>query len=188
MLLDLFIPACWIVWLLIWLFASFGVKKTVRQEDPLSRLGNTAPIWIGAFLLVARPSWLGPLHIRIIPHDLMTFYIGAVLTFIGLVFAVWARFHIGRNWSGVITLKEDHALIRSGPYALVRHPIYSGLLLAIIGSAIAGGDIAAALAVVAVLYAVLRRVSIEESWMSETFGREYADYKASTPALIPFLV
>lgn len=188
MLLYQFIPACWIVWLLIWLFASFGVKKSVRQEDPLSRLGNTAPIWIGAFLLSIDPSWFGPLRYRIIPQDLTSYTIGAALTFIGLLFAVWARYHIGRNWSGVITLKEDHALIRSGPYALVRHPIYSGLMLAIIGSAIARGDIAAALAIVAVLYAVLRRMRIEESWMSETFGLAYADYKASTPALVPFLV
>ncbi|ENN88798.1 isoprenylcysteine carboxyl methyltransferase [Rhizobium freirei PRF 81] len=188
MLIYQFIPACWILWLLIWLFASFGVKKTVRQEDPLSRLGNTAPIWIGAFLLAARPSWLGPLQIPIIAHDLTTYGIGAALTFIGLAFAVWARIHIGRNWSGVITLKEGHALIRSGPYALVRHPIYSGLMLAIIGSAIARGDIAAALAIAAVLYAILRRVHIEESWMSETFGSAYADYKASTPALVPFLI
>ncbi|MBN8950832.1 MULTISPECIES: isoprenylcysteine carboxylmethyltransferase family protein [unclassified Rhizobium] len=188
MLLYQFIPACWIVWLLIWLFASFSVKRSVRQEDPLSRLGNTVPIWIGAFLLAVNRIWLGPLQYRIIPQDPATYAIGAALTFIGLLFAVWARYHIGRNWSGVITLKEDHTLIRSGPYALVRHPIYSGLMLAIIGSAIARGDIAAVFAVAAMLYAVLRRVSIEERWMSETFGPAYADYKASTPALIPFLV
>lgn len=188
MLFYQFIPACWIIWLLIWFFASFGGKKTVRQEDPLSRLGNTAPIWIGAFFLAVNPSWLGPLRFRLIPQDLTFYMIGAALTFVGLLFAIWARYHIGRNWSGVITLKEDHALIRSGPYALVRHPIYSGLMLAIVGSAIARGDIAAVLAIVAVLYAVLRRVSIEESWMSETFGSAYADYKASTPALVPFLL
>ncbi len=188
MLLDLFIPACWIIWAMIWLFASLGVKKSVRQEEPLSRLGNTIPIWIGAILLAVRPSWLGPLGLRIVPHDLISYGIGAALTVAGLLFAIWARYHLGRNWSGVITLKEDHALIRSGPYALVRHPIYSGLMLAIIGSAIARGNIAAALAVVAMLYAVLRRVRIEESWMSETFGSDYADYKASTPALIPFLM
>jgi len=187
MLVYQFIPACWIVLILIWLFASFGVKKTVRQENPLSRLGNTMPIWLGAFLLAAHRSWLGPLNILIIPHGLSIYYVGAVLTLIGVVFAIWARFHIGRNWSGVITVKQDHALIRSGPYALVRHPIYSGLTLAVIGSAIARGDIAAGLAIVAILYAVLRRVQIEESWMSETFGSAYADYKATTPALVPFI-
>ena len=187
MLVYQFIPACWIVLILIWLFASFRVKKTVRREHPLSRLGNTAPIWLGAFLLAAHRSWLGPLDSLIIPHSLNVYYVGSALTFMGVVFAIWARFYIGRNWSGVITIKQDHALIRSGPYALVRHPIYSGLTLAVIGSAIARGDIAAGLAILAILYAVLRRVQIEESWMSETFGSAYADYKASTPALIPFI-
>lgn len=87
----------------------------------------------------------------------------------------------------MITVKEDHALIRTGPYAIVRHPIYSGLLLAIIGSALARGDVAALLAIAFMLYAVLRRVSIEERWMSETFGQAYVDYKATTPALVPFV-
>lgn len=187
MLLDLFIPACWIIWGSIWLLAAFGVKKTARQEEPLSRLENTAPLWIGGFLLSAPPSWLGPLQVRLIPHDLATYCIGAAMTVAGLGFAIWARYHIGRNWSGVITVKQDHALVRTGPYAIVRHPIYSGLMLAIIGSALARGDLGALLAIAVVLYAVLRRVRIEESWMSETFGQAYADYKARTRALIPFI-
>ena len=187
-LLALFFPVCWGIWALIWFVASFGVKKATRHEDPWSRLSNTAPIWICAFLLVVSPSWLGPLLLRLVPQDLTYYGIGAVLTVIGLGFAVWARYHIGRNWSGVITVKEDHALIRTGPYAIVRHPIYSGLILAILGAVLARGDTAALLAFAFMLYAVLRRVGIEERWMSETFGRDYADYKASTPALIPFVV
>ncbi|NLR97793.1 isoprenylcysteine carboxylmethyltransferase family protein [Rhizobium sp. P38BS-XIX] len=185
---DSFIAACWIIWLAVWFFAALNAKKTVRHEDALSRLGNTLPILVGAILLSAHPAWLGPFQVRLLPNDVTISVAGAVLTFIGLVFAVWARFHIGRNWSGVITLKQDHVLIRSGPYALVRHPIYTGLMLGIIGSAVARRDIAAALAVAAVLYAVLRRMTIEESWMSDSFGRDYADYKARTPALIPFLL
>ncbi|MEF0941040.1 methyltransferase family protein [Rhizobium sp. BR 362] len=186
-LLPLFLPVCWSIWALIWFIASFRVKKTTRSEDPLSRLSNTAPIWIGAFLLAAPPSRLGLLSLRLVPQNLFYYGIGAVLTVIGLAFAVWARYHLGRNWSGVITVKEDHALIRTGPYAIVRHPIYSGLLLAIIGSALARGYIGAMLAIAFMLYAVLRRVNIEERWMSETFGRAYADYKIKTPALVPFV-
>ena len=186
-LLTVFFPACWSIWGLIWVVASFGVKKTTRSEDPMSRFSNTAPIWICAFLLVVPPSWLGPLSARFVPQNLIYYGIGAVLTVAGLGFAVWARYHIGRNWSGVITVKEDHVLIRTGPYGIVRHPIYTGLLLAIIGSALARGDIAALLALAFMLYAVLRRVSIEERWMSETFGQAYVDYKATTPALVPFV-
>jgi len=184
---DLFLPVCWGIWALIWFVASFRVKKTTRSEDPLSRLSNTAPIWIGAFLLAVRPSWLGPLSFQLVPQNLTYYGVGAALTVIGLAFAVWARYHLGRNWSGVITVKEDHALIRTGPYAIVRHPIYSGLLLAIIGSALARGQIGAMLAIAFMLSAVLRRVRIEERWMSETFGQAYADYKAKTPALVPFV-
>ncbi|MDL2403718.1 methyltransferase family protein [Rhizobium mayense] len=186
-LLTLFLPVCWGSWALIWFVASFRVKKTTRSEDPLSRLSNTAPIWIGAFLLVARPSWLGPLSFRLLPPNLAYYSIGAALTVIGLAFAVWARYHIGRNWSGVITVKEDHVLIRTGPYAIVRHPIYSGLLLAFIGTALARGHIGALLAIGFMLYAILRRVHIEERWMGETFGQAYVDYKAKTPALVPFV-
>lgn len=186
-LLAVFFPACWSIWGLIWAVAAFGVKKTTRSEDPMSRFSNTAPIWICGLLLLARPSWLGPLSVQLVPQNLIYYGIGAVLTVAGLGFAVWARYHIGRNWSGVITVKEDHALIRTGPYAIVRHPIYTGLLLAIIGSALARGDLAALLAIAFMLYAVLRRVSIEERWMSETFGQAYANYKATTPALVPFI-
>ncbi|MGV1756664.1 methyltransferase family protein [Rhizobium sp. A22-96] len=187
-LLGLFFPVCWGIWAAIWFIASFRVKKAARHEDPWSRLSNTVPIWICAFLLVVSPSWLGSLSFRLVPQNLTYYGIGAAMTVIGLGFAIWARYHLGRNWSGVITVKQDHALIRTGPYALVRHPIYSGLILAILGAVLARGDVAALLAFAFMLYAVLRRVGIEERWMSETFGRDYADYKATTPALIPFLV
>ncbi|MDE1995462.1 MAG: isoprenylcysteine carboxylmethyltransferase family protein [Rhizobiaceae bacterium] len=186
-LLNLFIPACWVVWAAIWIVASFGVKKTTRREEPLSRLSNTGPLWLGAILLSVPDTWLGPLAFRLIPQTYIGYGIGAALTVAGLAFAIWARYHIGRNWSGVITVKEDHTLVRTGPYALVRHPIYSGLLLAIVGSAIARNDIGAVIAILAFLYAILRRVHIEESWMRETFGQAYADYTAKTGALVPFV-
>jgi protein-S-isoprenylcysteine O-methyltransferase Ste14 len=123
---------------------------------------------------------------RLLPESLVIYAIGAMAVVLGLGFAIWARYHLGRNWSGVITIKEGHELIRTGPYHQVRHPIYSGLLLAIIGSAIAAGDTAAILAVGLVLFSFLRRVQIEERWMAETFGPAYGDYRASTPSLVPF--
>jgi protein-S-isoprenylcysteine O-methyltransferase Ste14 len=183
---TLFIPACWIIWALIWFVAASRVKKTARQEEPLSRLSNTAPLWLAAFLLAAPRFWFGFLTAPLLPRSFPLYLIGAAMLVVGLLFAIWARYHIGRNWSGVITVKEDHALVRTGPYHLVRHPIYSGLLLAIIGSALARNDLAALIAVALVLFSFLRRVRTEEHWMMETFGATYAEYKASTPALIPF--
>jgi protein-S-isoprenylcysteine O-methyltransferase Ste14 len=185
--IGLFIACCWAVWALIWLIASLSVKRTSRREDPLSRLWNTAPLWLAALLLASQRIWPDFLTERFPPWGLPLTVIGIVLLLAGLGFAIWARYHIGRNWSGVVTVKQDHALIRSGPYALVRHPIYSGLLLAIVGTAMARGNAAAIIAIALVLFAFLRRVAVEEKWMTETFGPAYDDYRATTPALVPFL-
>lgn len=71
---------------------------------------------------------------------MVLYWLGLLMVICGLAFAVWARIHLGRNWSGTVTVKEDHELIRSGPYGIVRHPIYTGLLLAIAGTAIVFGE------------------------------------------------
>jgi protein-S-isoprenylcysteine O-methyltransferase Ste14 len=92
------------------------------------------------------------------------------------------------NWSATVTVKQQHELIRSGPYAIVRHPIYSGILLAFIGSALARGQWRGVLALAIVIVALWRKMRLEERWMSETFGDEYQRYRARTAALIPFLL
>jgi protein-S-isoprenylcysteine O-methyltransferase Ste14 len=87
------------------------------------------------------------------------------LVFLGLAFAVWARRHIGSNWSGTVTVKENHALVRTGPYAWVRHPIYTGLLAAILGSAIARGELRGVWAVALCTIAFVSKLRTEERWM-----------------------
>ena len=105
----------------------------------------------------------------------------------GLLFTVWARIHIGRNWSGTVTIKEGHELITSGPYAIVRHPIYAGLLLAFVGSGLARGEWRGVLAVVIAFLALWRKLRLEERWMREQFGPAYQAYSQRVAALIPFL-
>ena len=106
----------------------------------------------------------------------------------GLVFSIWARVHIGRNWSGIVTLKQDHELIQSGPYRLVRHPIYTGLLLGFIGTAIARDEWRGWLAVLMVLAALWRKLRLEERWLTEQFGDAYRQYRSEVAALIPYLL
>lgn len=185
--IGLFIFLCWAGWALIWVIASRNVKHTSRREDPVSRFWNTAPLLLAALLLAFQHIWPEVLTRRLLPWGLPLTLIGILLLLAGLGFAIWARYHIGRNWSGVVTVKEDHALVRSGPYGLVRHPIYTGLLLAIIGTALTRANAAAIIAILLVLFAILRRVTVEEKWMTETFGAAYDDYRATTPALVPFL-
>jgi len=167
---------------------SQDVKRTARREPVVSRLLHLVPLVL-ALLLVAAPSIPGwVLCERFLPQAAWPFWIGAALTASGLLFAVWARRHIGANWSGTVTLKQDHELVTTGPYAIVRHPIYTGLLLALAGSAMARGELRGLLAVVIATLALWRKLGLEERWMREQFGARYDAYRHRVAALIPFVL
>jgi protein-S-isoprenylcysteine O-methyltransferase Ste14 len=130
-------------------------------------------------------AWLDARYIARTPTS---FWIGTVITLVGLAFSVWARRHLGRNWSAIVTLKQGHELVTSGPYALVRHPIYTGLLFGFIGTAIAQGRRTGLLAVVLFYLTALRKYRLEERWMRERFGIAYDAYRSRVKAIIPFVL
>jgi protein-S-isoprenylcysteine O-methyltransferase Ste14 len=102
--------------------------------------------------------------------------------------AFWARVYLGRNWSSAPTIKEHHELIRSGPYRFVRHPIYTGILLAMVGTFLANGKVRGALSVVVVWFAWTVKSRMEEEFMVRTFGAQYEEYRRTTGALFPRLL
>jgi protein-S-isoprenylcysteine O-methyltransferase Ste14 len=183
------IQGLWLVWIAYWRISAADVKPVQRHESPGSRAAHLLPLLIAAVLLWIRgdpqDSWLFQHFLR---PGVTTFWLGTAITAAGLAFSAWARVHLGRNWSATVTVKQDHELIRTGPYAIVRHPIYTGVLFGIIGTALAIGQWRGVVAVVIVLVAFWRKLRIEERWMSETFGEEYRRYRARTRALIPFLL
>jgi protein-S-isoprenylcysteine O-methyltransferase Ste14 len=133
------------------------------------------------------PGWLpGVLAVRFASPGLALALLGIAILAGGLGFAGWARRHLGRNWSGWVTVKDDHTLICTGPYRLVRHPIYSGLLLAFAGNALAIGEWRGVLAVAFGFLAFVLKLRIEEARMRETFP-EYDRYTQQVAALIPGL-
>jgi protein-S-isoprenylcysteine O-methyltransferase Ste14 len=164
-----------------------NVKTTTRHESVSSRLGHVIPLAIAAVLLAAPRMPIPILDERFMPRTVWSFWIGALLTATGILFTVWARVHIGRNWSGTVTIKEGHELVMTGPYAIVRHPIYAGLMLALIGSALARAEWRGILAVVIAFLALWRKLRLEERWMQEQFGPAYEAYRQRVAALIPFL-
>lgn len=143
------------------------------------------PIYLGFFLIFhgnlrgfSNGHWTRQIAVQ---------YCGSAITASGLLFSVWARVHLGRNWSGIITLKEGHRLIRTGPYRLVRHPVYTGLLVAVIGSAMAVGTWDALIGVAIILLALLLKLRREETLLTSEFGEEYVTFKRETPGLVPFI-
>ncbi|MGA2549613.1 MAG: isoprenylcysteine carboxylmethyltransferase family protein [Burkholderiaceae bacterium] len=181
-------PVVWSAWCLYWIVSAARAKRTVRRESALSRLGHFGPLFFAAWLLwVVRVPWAW-LEVRLPFPELPAFWVGLALTVAGLLFSVWARIHIGRNWSGSVTVKADHVLVRSGPYAWVRHPIYTGLLLGFLGTGLALDEVRGPVATLIVLAAFWRKLRLEERFMTDTFGQAYQDYRREVSALIPHVL
>jgi len=179
----------WVVWVGYWWLRSRHVKTALRRETLLSRLLHIVPLVLAGVLLWAPRVPLVPwLNVRFVPEDGAAFWAGAGLALAGFLFTAWAREHLGGNWSGTVTVKQDHELIVAGPYAWVRHPIYTGLLLAFAGSALAGGEWRGVLAVVIASLALWRKLRLEERWMQEQFGQQYQSYRQRVAALVPFIL
>ena len=179
----------WLAWVLYWLWSAARTKTTQRRESLASRLSHVLPLLLGVWLIftprLAVPglAWLSR---PLLPQSDARSLIALLLVAAGLAYTVWARVHLGANWSGSVTQKQQHELIRSGPYAQVRHPIYTGLVLALIGSALACGEPRGLVGLAIVVVAFVRKLRIEERFMGELFPQQYAGYRAEVPALVPF--
>lgn len=177
--------ALWVIFFAYWLLAALRIKRIKSAESASSRLSYSIPIWTGYLLLLTRPRYWGPLARQIYPRSLATALTGLAMTAIGIGFAIWARYTLGRNWSSKVTIKIDHELIRSGPYASVRHPIYTGILLAIMGTSIALGEWRSFLAFGLVWFAFYRKARTEEKMLAQEFGERFVEHQQRTGFFIP---
>lgn len=177
----------WFILLVIWVIGAMNSKPT-RQRQPwrviLLRLVLPAVILSIAF----SHFHISPLGQQQVPPSPAAMWAGFFLDISGIVFACSARFSLGSNWSGHITIKEDHSLIRRGPYKLVRHPIYSGLLAGGLGAALLHGYTHCYFAVAFAILAVWIKLRMEEQFLVQEFGEEYLLYRREVRALIPFLL
>ncbi|HKU60402.1 MAG TPA: isoprenylcysteine carboxylmethyltransferase family protein [Gemmatimonadales bacterium] len=183
---GLTISILWLGWMAYWAYSARGVKTTSRAEPARIQLAYRAPLVL-AILFLTAPGLVPPALLgRFVPAGPAGPSLGIALIVAGLGFAVWARRHLGRNWSASVVVKHDHTLIRTGPYRRIRHPIYSGMLLAFLGTIIAIGEWRGLVALPLAVLSFLLKSRLEEARMTETFP-EYADYRRSTAALIPGL-
>ena len=175
----------WLGFVVYWVLAARGAAKPKQQEGVGAALAGTAWFAIGALLLLASGLSLGPLDDRFLARDDAVEAVGWTLTAGGLILAVWSRRVLGRNWSGRNELNADHQLVRSGPYAVVRHPIYSGLIVALAGTALYLGEWRGLIALAVFGVGFSLRAVREETLLEAEFGAGYREYRDQTGMLTP---
>jgi len=176
----------WLVSEIYWGVHFRGNKETVHQKRTFIRMFAVISIY-AAFALIYVPYLsIGVLAARLVPQTDVSGIIGAVLCGSGICFSIWSRSTLGKNWSGPVTLKKGHNLIRNGPYAIVRHPIYFGSLVSLTGSAVTTAEVRGFVGVLLVLFTLKKKMDEEESLLASHFS-EYSDYRQRVKKLIPFI-
>jgi len=178
----------WVLLCAVWLGFAPLAKRAVYRKPLAQRLLYTLPMGLGLYLLFGPGG--APSGVKWVDHALISINLpiataGFVVVLCGVAFSIWARMALDGNWSGTATLKQDHTLTRTGPYRITRHPIYTGILLALAGSALERGMVRSVLAVILCALALWLKIAVEEKLMIERFGEQYLRYRREIPALIP---
>jgi protein-S-isoprenylcysteine O-methyltransferase Ste14 len=175
----------WIVFVAYWAVSALKTRRTERTESFISRYGILFLEIVGFALLFMDETEIGILGHRVIPRTYPLAVTGVALTWAGIALALWARWHLGQYWSARITIKEDHKLIRTGPYARLRHPIYSGLDLAAIGSALAIDRWRCVVGVCLIVLGYWVKARKEETMLTAQFGADFEEHCRHTGFLFP---
>jgi protein-S-isoprenylcysteine O-methyltransferase Ste14 len=171
----------WVVFSVYWEIAGRNAAKAQKTESSASRGVHVFLANAALLLTIAPIHGIG----RLLPPSAAVMIAGLAVEALGLCLTIWARRHLGRNWSGEISIKVDHELIRSGPYRLLRHPIYTGLLTMYVGTALVTGEWLAVVGVAAAVFAYWRKIRLEEANLNAAFAGEYEAWRRETWALLP---
>jgi len=163
----------------------FGTKKAKQRETSLERSKHLLPVFLGFWLLFGR-NW-DVLNVRLVPNTPPVLWFGLGLTAVGVTIGIWARVSLGANWSGVVTLKDGHELISNGLYRWIRHPIYTGILLAMIGTAVIKGHLRGWVGFLIVLTAFYFKARREEGFLRQEFGDGFEEHARRTGMFLPKL-
>jgi len=178
----------WLVLAAFWAVTAVSAKRPLRMESVASRLYHVLFMSAVFTLLFRHDARIGQLGLRVIPASPEAAYAGLALTTVGAAFAIWARSTLGGNWSATVTVKENHSFVQRGPYRLVRHPIYAGGLIAMLGTAVVYGEAGCFIAVVLAFVGWWLKARMEEEFMAQQFGEDYRRYQRSVKQLIPFVL
>jgi protein-S-isoprenylcysteine O-methyltransferase Ste14 len=184
---DYAIELPWLIFVTYWLIAGFRVNKMERREPAGSTLARILIMAPAYYLLFSHDLDLGLLNLRFVPYRDWIFLLGSALTWVGVGFAICARYHLAQFWSASVALRAGHQLIRTGPYAHIRHPIYTGMLTAVLGSALAVGRYRALLAFLAILAGFVWKSIREEKLLASQFGSTFDEHRRHSGFFLPRL-
>ncbi len=173
----------WIFVILYWIVSARKVGKDHKGNELFSFIKL-----IGSALIIYLPLFTGGLiATELFVTTFMIKFCGTILCIVGILIMIWARQHLDKNWSGNVIIQQGHSLSRSGPYKYVRHPIYSGGLLAMFASAIVLGNIFGFIWVLFCAFGLILKSKQEEELLIKQFPDEYPLYKKQVKMLIPFI-
>ncbi len=182
---GLAIIALWVSWALSWLLAAAWSGETQKQESLAAQLAYRGLLVLGAFVLgIPAHRYSGSLRVWQVDRAEAWLCVGVIA--VGIAFAWWARIGMGRLWSGRITRKADHVVLDSGAFAIVRHPIYFGILLAVYATAVAKGTLWGLAGALLVTVGIVMKARREERWLTVELGAAYGAYRSRVPMLFPF--
>lgn len=176
----------WLASEIYWGIHSRGNKENIHEQRTFVRTFALMSIYTAFALIYVPYLSIGIAAFRLFPGTNLSGTIGVVMCGSGICFSVWSRSALGKNWSGPVSLKKDHELIRSGPYTIVRHPIYFGSLVSLTGSAVTTGEVRGFAGIALVYYALSKKITEEEVLLGGHF-KEYNEYRAGVKKLIPFV-
>lgn len=184
-LISIFIIVIWIIFWVYWLISAFNSKKNVHGNFD-KFVGIRLVIFVGIIIIVRYINISSISYNDPVIGNIIVKILGLILFLAGLALAVWARLILGKNWGMPMTQKQEPELVTSGPYEYIRHPIYSGILLAIIGSVLASSIYWLVLLAITSPYFIYSALN-EERLMLKQFPKVYPAYKKKTKMLIPFV-
>ena len=189
-LIERLLQAAAVIWLalvLVWVAGALRTKRTVKNQSSAWQVLYTVILVVGVYLIFAKQIGIPWLDRQLFSVTVPIALAGLLVVLMGVVFSIWARLMLGDNWSNRVTVKENHTLVRSGPYRIVRHPIYSGILLGMLGSALQRGEMRSFVGVIICVLSFWLKTRAEEQFMVQTFGEEYLQYRHEVKALAPFI-
>lgn len=185
MMFSIIIVALWLLLIGYWIYGIWGNKRTAYRLNPIWRI---LALVVFFTLLLLFQNMPGFFRMRLIADSDGAEWTGIAVCAAGVAFAIWARRTLGTNWSGNPTIKEGHELVQGGPYRYVRHPIYTGILLAVLGTGIGNGRVKDLVVLAFIIVTLSVKLRLEEALMLRQFPQAYPEYRKRTKAIIPFVL